>query len=380
MFTKSRSFFNFTLMQKNIIREITSYLESLSPLSTQESYDNSGLLVGDFNTEIDRVLISLDCTEDIVDEAIEKKCQLIISHHPIIFKGLKKINGEDYVQRTVLKAIKNNIALYAIHTNLDNYKYGVNFEISKRLGLKSTNILLPKEQSLTKLIVYIPIEFAEKVSDALFSVGAGRIGNYSECHFNTVGTGTYKPGEDSNPFEGKSGIRSRVDEVKAEFLVENSRITRVIKALLDSHPYEEVAYDLISLKNENEFEGSGMIGELENEISEERFLALVKKIFNCGNIKYSNKLGKPIKKIAICGGSGSFLIRRAISKNADAFITSDIKYHEFFDADNRIFLLDIGHYESEQFTKDLIADILKKKFSNFAIHLTERNTNPINYW
>jgi dinuclear metal center YbgI/SA1388 family protein len=367
-------------MQKNTIREITSYLESLSPLSTQESYDNCGLLVGYYNTEIDRVLISLDCTEDIVDEAIEKKCQLIISHHPIIFKGLKKLNGGDYVQRTVLKAIKNNVAIYAIHTNLDNYRFGVNYEISQRIGLKNTRILLPKEHALSKLAVYIPIKFAEKVSDAMFAAGAGRIGNYSECHFNTIGTGTYKPNEDSNPFEGKTGIRSEVDEVKAEFLVENSRVTQIIAAMLDSHPYEEVAYDIISLKNKNDFEGSGMIGELENEISEEQFLDLVKKVFNCPAIKYTKKLGKPIKKVAVCGGSGSFLIQQAISRNADVYITSDIKYHEFFDADNRIFLIDIGHYESEQFTKDLIADILKKKFSTFAIHLTERNTNPINYW
>jgi dinuclear metal center YbgI/SA1388 family protein len=337
-------------------------------------------LVGDFNVEVECVLISLDCTEDIVDEAIEKKCQLIISHHPIIFKGLKKINGSDYVQRTVLKAIKNNIAIYAIHTNLDNYRFGVNYEISQRIGLKNSKILSPKEQSLSKLVVYIPTEFAEQVSNSIFEAGAGRIGNYSECHFNSMGTGTYKPNEESNPFEGQAGNRSTVEEVKAEFLVENSRVSEVLSAMLKAHPYEEVAYDVISLVNKNEYEGAGMIGELETEISEDQFLDLVKKTFNCAVIKSTTKLGKPIKKVAVCGGSGSFLISQAIAKKADVYLTSDVKYHEFFDADNRIFLLDIGHYESEQFTKDLIADILKKKFSTFAIHLTERNTNPINYW
>ena len=367
-------------MQKNTIREITRHLESLSPLSTQESYDNCGLLVGDFNAEVESVLISLDCTEDIVDEAIEKKCQLIISHHPIIFKGLKKINGSDYVQRTVLKAIKNNIAIYAIHTNLDNYRFGVNYEISQRIRLKNSKILSPKEQSLSKLVVYIPTEFAEQVSNSIFEAGAGIIGNYSECHFNSMGTGTYKPNEESNPFEGQAGNRSTVEEVKAEFLVENSRISEVLSAMLEAHPYEEVAYDVISLINKNEYEGAGMIGELETEISEDQFLDLLKKTFNCAVIKSTAKLGKPIKKVAVCGGSGSFLISQAIAKKADVYLTSDVKYHEFFDADNRIFLLDIGHYESEQFTKDLIADILKKKFSTFAIHLTERNTNPINYW
>ncbi|MFM7667359.1 MAG: Nif3-like dinuclear metal center hexameric protein, partial [Bacteroidota bacterium] len=221
---------------------------------------------------------------------------------------------------------------------------------------------------------------AEKVSNALFEAGAGRIGNYSECHFSTKGTGTYKPNEDSNPFEGKHGIRSQVEEIKAEFLVENSRISDVQSAMFSSHPYEEVAYDIISLTNRNDYAGAGMIGELENAISEEDFLDLVRNNFNCGVIKHTNKLHKPIRNVAVCGGAGSFLINHAIAKNVDAYITSDIKYHEFFDADNRIFLLDIGHYESEQFTKDLIADILKKKFSTFAIHLTERNTNPINYW
>ena len=367
-------------MQRNTIKEITNYLESIAPLSTQESYDNCGLLVGNGDTEVERVLISLDCTEEVIDDAIEKKCQLIISHHPIIFQGLKKINGGDYVQRVVIKAIQNNIALYAIHTNLDNYRFGVNFEISNRLGLKNTNILQPKTNSLSKLVVFIPKEFAEKVSEAMFDSGAGRIGNYSECLFNTVGTGTYKPSDSATPFEGKSGVRSSVEEVKAEFLVENSRISAVLSAMISAHPYEEVAYDLISLNNTNEFEGSGMIGELESEISEDQFLDFVKQMFNCGTIKYTKKLGKAIKKVAVCGGSGSFLISQAKAKKADAFITSDVKYHEFFDADNRIFLMDIGHYESEQYTKDLIADILKKNFSTFAIHLTERNTNPINYW
>ncbi|MFM7668446.1 MAG: Nif3-like dinuclear metal center hexameric protein, partial [Bacteroidota bacterium] len=299
-------------MQKITIREITRYLESLSPLSTQESYDNCGLLVGDFNTEVHGVLISLDCTEDILDEAIEKKCQLIISHHPIIFKGLKKLNGSDYVQRTIIKAVKNNIAIYAIHTNLDNYRFGVNYEISQRLKLKKTRILLPKENSLSKLVVYIPTEFAEKVSNSLFEAGAGRIGNYSDCHFSTKGIGTYKPNEDSNPFEGKHGIRSQVEEIKAEFLVENSRISDVQSAMFSSHPYEEVAYDIISLTNRNDYDGAGMIGEFENAISEEDFLDLVKNNFNCGVIKHTNKLHKPIRNVAVCGGAGSFLINHAI--------------------------------------------------------------------
>jgi dinuclear metal center YbgI/SA1388 family protein len=367
-------------MQKTTVREIKNYIESLVPLSTQESYDNCGLLVGDLNCEINNVLISLDCTEEIIDEAISKKCQLIVAHHPIIFKGLKQINGGDYVQRVVMKAIQNNIGIYVAHTNLDNYRFGVNYEISNRLGLKNQKILQPKEQSLSKLIVYIPSDYANSVSNALFEAGAGRIGNYSECQFSTKGVGTYKPDENANPYEGSAGNRSEVEEIKAEFLVENCCLSNVISAMIKAHPYEEVAYDILSLNNKNGYEGAGMIGELEMEISEDQFLDLVKKTFSCGVIKHTHKLGKSIKKVAVCGGAGSFLISNAISQNADVFITSDIKYHEFFDANKRILLMDIGHYESEQFTKDLIADILKKKFSTFAIHLTERNTNPINYW
>jgi dinuclear metal center YbgI/SA1388 family protein len=367
-------------MEKTTIKQITNYLESLVPLSTQESYDNCGLLVGDYNQKVSNILVSLDCTEDIVDEAIQKKCELILSHHPIIFKGLKQINGGDYVQRIITKCIQNNICIYATHTNLDNYRFGVNYEISKRIGLNKTRILEPKSQSLSKLMVYIPKEYVEKVTDAMFEAGAGRIGDYSECHFKSDGEGTYKPNELANPFEGKSGERSTVHEVKTEFLVENSRVSKIISKMLDVHPYEEVAYDIIPLSNRNEYEGSGMIGELHTEMSEDDFLAYVKQVFNCVLIRTTNKLNKPIKRVAVCGGSGSFLIRNAISQNADAFLTSDVKYHEFFDADKQIFLVDIGHYESEQFTKDLIADILKKNFSTFAIHLTERNTNPINYW
>ncbi|MFM7662643.1 MAG: Nif3-like dinuclear metal center hexameric protein [Bacteroidota bacterium] len=366
-------------MRTNTIKEIISHLESLAPLSSQETYDNCGLLIGDYKQEVKNLLISLDCTEEIIDEAIAKKCELIVSHHPIIFKGLNKITGSNYIERTILKAIKNNIAIYAIHTNLDNYRYGVNYEISRRLGLTSTKILLPKEHSLSKLVVYIPTDYSVKVSDALFEAGAGKIGNYSECHFNSNGTGTYKPNTESNPFEGKIEIRSTVDEVKAEFLVENSLLSEVIRAMNRTHPYEEVAYDLIPLLNKNSYLGSGMIGELNQEISEDKFLELVKSTFNCGVIRYTSKVGKSIKKVAVCGGAGSFLIHEAIKQKADVFLTSDLKYHEFFEADNLILLIDIGHYESEQFTKDLIADILKKKFSKFAVHLTEKSTNPINY-
>jgi dinuclear metal center YbgI/SA1388 family protein len=280
----------------------------------------------------------------------------------------------------LIKAIQNNIAIYAMHTNLDNYRYGVNYEMANRLGLKRTSILAPKKQVLSKLIVYVPENHAEILSNVLFDAGAGKIGNYSECHFESVGLGTFKPGSESNPFEGKIGTRSEVREVKAEYLVENSKMSIVLSVLFANHPYEEVAYDILPLSNENPYEGSGMIGELEQEIPQDDFIKMVKELFHCHSIRTSGTSNKPIRKVALCGGSGSFLIQIAKSKKVDAYITSDIKYHEFFDAENQLLLMDIGHYESEQFTKHLITDILKKNFTNFAIHLTERNTNPIKYW
>lgn len=367
-------------MIKMNIDQITSYLEEIIPLSSQESYDNCGLLIGDKNSEVTNVLISLDCTEAIVDEAIEKRCQLIVSHHPLIFKGIKKITGEDYVQRIIIKCIQNNIAIYAIHTNLDNFRFGVNHEICQRLNLVNARILLPKKNGLLKLVSYVPLSHVEEVTNALFSSGAGNIGNYSECHFRTQGEGTYMPMEMSKPFEGTILKRSIVEETKLECIVDQSKIDQVIRELKAVHPYEEVAYDLVALQNANSYEGAGMIGELVEPMKEDEFLELVKGIFGCGTIKYTSLLGKSIKKVAVCGGSGSFLLPNAIHQGADVYITADMKYHEFFDADGKIVVFDIGHYESEQFTKHLIADILKKKFSNFAIHLTERNTNPINYW
>lgn len=362
------------------IKEITTFLESLAPISSQESYDNAGLIVGNPNDQVENVLISLDCIEATVEEAIRRKCQLIIAHHPIVFKGLRKLNGTDYVQRTVLKAIKNDIAIYAIHTNLDNYRFGVNYEIGNRLGLHNLKVLAPKREVLNKLVVFVPVEQVEMVRNALFEAGAGRIGNYHEASFNVEGTGTYTPLTGANPFEGNIDQRSEVREVKIEVIVSTHLLNKVVSAMKQAHPYEEVAYDVYALQNENPYEGSGMVGDLSSEMSEHAFLTLVKKTFNCGIIRHTQLLNKPIKRVAYCGGAGSFLLPHAKRSGADIFITGDYKYHEFFDAEEQIIIADIGHFESEQYTSELLADILKKKFSTFAVHLTEVNTNPINYF
>lgn len=362
------------------IKDITSYLESLAPLSSQANYDNCGLIVGDPNTEITSALICLDSIESVVDEAIHKGCNLIIAHHPIVFSGLKKLNGKNYIERTVIKAIQHNIAIYAIHTNLDSYRFGVNYEIGNRLGLENLQILSPAENSLFKLSVYVPAEHSTIVSTAMFHAGAGQIGNYSECSFELLGTGTFKPSELSDPFCGEIGTQNKISEVKIEVIVSIHSIHSVVKAMKEAHPYEEVAHDILPLKNKNAFEGSGMVGTLKDEMDEHSFLKLVKSTFNCGIIRHTALQNKPIKTVAFCGGSGSFLLQQAKRMRADIFITGDYKYHDFFDAEGEIIIADIGHFESEQYTTNLLADILKKKFPTFVAHLTGVITNPINYF
>ena len=362
------------------LKAITQFLEHQFPLSLQESYDNSGLLIGNLEMEITGVLICLDSIEKIVDEAIEKNCNLIIAHHPIIFKGLKKMTESNYIERVVSKCIKNDIALYAIHTNLDNHFEGVNKEIANRIGLKNLRILQPIQGNLSKLTVFVPKDALEKLDEAIFKAGGGQIGNYSECHFRTEGTGTFKGNENSNPQIGNKNVREAFEEFRVEYLVSNYNLRTVLNAMNTAHPYEEVAYEIYPIQNSNQFEGAGMIGELETEQDEIAFLKQLKSTFNCGIIRHTQPLGRKIKKVAVCGGSGSFLLSKAIQQKADIFITGDFKYHEFFDAENKLIIADIGHFESEQFTTNLLAERMKENFTNFAIHLTEHNTNPINYF
>ncbi len=360
--------------------EITNFLESIAPLNYQEDYDNSGLIVGDPNTEVNAALVALDCTEEIVDEAIEKGCDLIITHHPIVFRGLKKFNGKNYVERVVMKAIKNNIALYAIHTNLDSVHNGVNSEICKRLDIINYSALAPKQGLLRKLVTFCERKDAETLRTALFNAGAGDISNYSDCSFNIEGIGTFKGNAQSNPTLGQPCIREYAEETKIELIFKVQDERKIITALFKNHPYEEVAYDIFQLQNHLQNVGSGMVGELIAEMDSTSFLQLVKTNMQATVLRHTAKPEKRIKKVAVCGGSGSFLLKNAIAAGADAFVTADFKYHEFFDAEGKIMIVDIGHFESEQFTSNLLIDNIQEKFPNFAIRLTERNTNPINYF
>ncbi|MFZ4261465.1 Nif3-like dinuclear metal center hexameric protein [Sphingobacterium sp. HJSM2_6] len=362
------------------ISELTNYLETIAPLAYQESYDNSGLLVGHPNQEIEKALIALDCTEAVIDDAIAKGCDLVIAHHPIIFSGLKRLNGSNYIERTILKAIKNDIAIYAIHTNLDNIYGGVSSKIAERLGLLQHAVLKPKKNLLKKLVVFVPRAHVEAVRSALFDAGAGSVGAYDECSYNTAGYGTFRPLAGANPSIGEIGVQERVEETKIEVIFPSNLERKLILALYASHPYEEVAYDLISLENSHAQVGSGAIGNLQSPMQEQDFLALLKDKLKVNVIRHSKLFNKPIQRVAVCGGAGGFLLADAKRSGADIFITADYKYHEFFDAEEDIIIADIGHYESEQFTQELLLEIIQKKFANFAVLLTEIDTNPIKYY
>ncbi len=361
------------------VKDITSIIEEFAPLSHQESYDNSGLIVGNYNDEVTGVLICLDCIEEVLDEAIVKNCNMIVSHHPIVFSGLKQLNGKNYIERTVVKAIKNNLVIYAAHTNLDNVKNGVSFKIADKIGVKNCQVLQPKKNLLSKIVTYCPVEKADEVRVAMFNAGAGNIGNYDECSYNLEGMGTYKGGAGTNPYAGTTGQAHKEQETRIETIIPNHKVNAVIRDLISAHPYEEVAYDVYKLENKHPNVGSGIIGELEELEGEIDFLNRLKKDLNTDCIRFTNLRGKQVKKVAICGGSGSFLLDDAIACGADVFVTADYKYHQFFDADNQIIIADVGHYESEQHTSELIYEILNEKIPNFAVRLTEKNTNPVNY-
>ena len=362
-----------------IIREVTNCIEELAPLNYAEDFDNVGLLVGSYNTKVSGVLVTLDTLEETVDEAIAKNCNLIVSFHPIIFSGLKKINGNSYVERVVLKAIKNDIAIYATHTALDNSKKGVSAKMAEVIGLVNTKILIPKKGIIKKLTTYISVERTEELKSILFSAGAGNIGNYDLCSFDVEGKSSFRGNKDSNPSFGKKGELSKREEVKISIVFESKNESSILKALKSNHEYEEVAYEIVTTENVHQNIGMGMIGELASEMDEKDFLLYLKKTMKTDCIRHSQFINKKIKKVAVLGGSGSFAISDAKRAGADAYISADFKYHEFFKAENTILLADIGHYESEQFTKNLLVDYLTKKFSNFAVILSEKSTNPIYY-
>ncbi|MEM9077935.1 MAG: Nif3-like dinuclear metal center hexameric protein [Bacteroidota bacterium] len=361
------------------IKEVAQVLEDLAPLAHAEDFDNVGLLVGNPEDEVNGILVTLDTLENVVDEAIEKELNLIVSFHPIVFKGLKRFTGANYVERVVMKAIANNIAIYSIHTALDNSPLGVNAKICEVLGIKNPRILIPKKGTLKKLTTYVPEKDANALKSVLFEAGAGSIGKYSHCSFSAEGLGSFKAEVGSNPTLGEVGKTHYEKEVQVNVVFSFEKKHQIIKTLLKNHPYEEVAYEIYAMDNANSHLGMGMVGTLEKEMNEDQFLLHVKQKMNVPVVRHSQFLNKKVKKVAVLGGSGAFAINAAKKAGADVFLTADLKYHQFFEAENRIVLADIGHFESEQFTKDLLVDYLKKKIPNFAVALSESITNPIKY-
>ena len=362
------------------VKKVIALLEEFAPQAYAEGFDNTGLLVGDYAAEVSGILITLDTLEAVVDEAIANDCNLIVSFHPIVFKGLKKITGATYVERVVQKAIKHDINIFAIHTALDNSFEGVNAQICNTLGLVDKKILIPQKDTIKKLITYAPLDALDHLKNELFKAGGGTIGNYNECSFSTEGIGTFKGNENSNPVQGTQGIRETTKEGMIALTFPKHIEKKLIKTLHEAHPYEEVAYEITTLENTNQHIGMGMIGILKKSMSEDTFLAHLKEKMNTACVRHSAKRKKMISKVAVLGGSGSFAIGAAIAHGADAYVTSDLKYHDFYTAENKILLADIGHYESEQYTKELLHTYLTKKIANFAVVLSQINTNPISYF
>ena len=363
------------------ISDIVGHLELLAPPAYQESYDNAGLLTGCGTWECTGVLTTLDVTEEVVREAAVRQCNLIVAHHPIVFGGLKKITGRNYVERTVIAAIKKDIAIYAIHTNLDNMvAEGVNGRIADKLGLGERQVLLARESTLQKLYCFVPVDHLEAVRSAIFAAGAGHIGGYSECSYSVEGFGTFRGGEGTQPFVGQPGIRHTEKEARLEVILPAYLSRSVVQAMMAAHPYEEVAYDLVPLANKHSGVGAGLVGELPEPVEEKAFLGMLCEIFGLSVVRHTQLTGRPVKRVALCGGAGSFLISNALASGANIYITSDVKYHEFFDANDRLVIADIGHFESEQFTTDLLFDNLREKFRNFAVLKSDVKTNPVHYY
>jgi dinuclear metal center YbgI/SA1388 family protein len=362
------------------IHDILIELERFAAPELQEDYDNAGLITGDRSWECTGALCTLDATPEVIDEAIARGCNLVVAHHPILFKGLKRLNGKTYIEKALIRAIKHDVAIYACHTNLDNVLEGVNRRMAEKLGLQDERVLAPKSGQLRRLITFAPVDKAEGVRAAVFAAGAGHIGKYSECSFNTVGEGTFKAEAGADPYVGKVGEQHQERETKIEIVFPFYLEDQVVKALIAAHPYEEVAYDIFKMENVHFGIGAGAIGELPEAVEEESFLQRLKEAFGLTVVRHTPLRGRLVKKVALCGGAGSFLIRAALGAGADAYVTADVKYHEFFDAEGRLVLADIGHWESEQFTVDLLHELIAGKFPTFAVLKSSVGTNPLRYF
>lgn len=363
-----------------ILKDLVNIINEEFPFALQEGYDNSGLLLGDPHKKITKGLICFDLTENVLNEAVESKCDIIISHHPLIFDAIKSLTGKNFNERILIKAVKNDIAIIAVHTNIDNSFIGVNKVFAEKLGLDNLNILAPKQNMLKKLVVFCPLAHAEKVRKAMFDAGAGKIGDYDSCSYNLSGEGSFRASDAANPFVGEVDKLHFEPEVRIETIFPEYLQNVILNEMIKAHPYEEVAYDIYSLDNKLYRAGAGMIGNLKDPLKEEEFLKLVKNSLNASVLKHSELMDKEVLRVAVCGGSGGFLLENAIRMGADAFISGDIKYHQFLDSQNNILLVDAGHFETEHFTSNIIYEIVSKKITNFALQISQRQKNAVNYF
>lgn len=364
----------------HIVSDVVKVLEGFAPLQYQESYDNCGLQIGRLSDPVTATLLTLDVTEQVVDEALVLGANFILSHHPLIFGGVKSLTGKTDAERAIIKAIQNNISIYASHTCIDNHFRGVSYKMAEKLGLTNIQPLQAQAGQLFKLVTFIPTDYLETVRTAIFEAGAGHIGDYDCCSYSVSGEGTFRASENANPFVGEKGTLHTEPEKRFETIFPKHLEKKVIQALLKAHPYEEVAFDIYPVTNKNPLSGAGAIGEVQSLMEEETFLEKIKEVFAAPCVRHTRLLGKPIKKVAMCGGSGSFMLSGAMAQNADIFISADFKYHQFMDAENKIIIADIGHYESEQYILEVFYELLSKNFSKFANYFTKVNTNPINYF
>lgn len=362
------------------VKDVIDAITAEASLSFQESYDNSGLLIGDSEMKVSKVLITVDITKEVIQEAINKRCEMIVSHHPLIFHGLKRLSPSNPIAAMAMDAIKNNIAVAAMHTNLDNYGKGISYKLSEKLQLTDLKVLSPMKNNLLKLVVFCPVSHVDIVRKAMMEAGAGCIGNYDFCTFNASGKGTFRANEGANPFVGEKNMIHFEDEIRIETVLPMHKLSSVVQAMLQNHPYEEVAYDVYRIENDYSCAGAGMMGVLKEEMDEEKFMKHIQNQLNIPCLCHSALLGKKIKKVAVCGGSGAFLIHEAMKKGADVYVTSDIKYHDYFEADGKILLINAGHFETEQFAKEIMADIIRKKIPNFAVLISEVKTNAVHYF
>ena len=366
------------------VGELIKQIEDWAPPGAAWEKDNVGLQVGSRGDKLKNILLCLELDEEVLKQAIKKKCNLIFTHHPLIFNPIKNLDFEKSKQaRLIQHLIKQNISLYSAHTNLDFTRDGVSFELAKSLKLKNVTFLEHEEANQFKVVIFLPAVNVDELSEALFSVGGGVIGNYENCSFRIAGEGTFKGNEDSNPVIGKKGNTEKVEEVRLELIVDSWNLGRIVNAIKKHHPYEEPAYDIYPLKNKNTNFGAGAIGELDKELSEKEFLNFVSKSLKIGKLKYCIGSGKKIKKVAVCGGSGSELLSRAINSGADAFITADIKYHAYHDAEGKILLIDAGHYETEIGSLNIVKKRIEKILSGkdyIKVFKFSGSTNPVKFY